>query len=180
MWWRETRASLHGPLQHNNDCPFTVDSAASLLEFQLIFHGLLHPPPLQLPPSMQQRLKVMSKAWILRLDTLLPLCWLCGPVNVKQSFNPTPVVPEPTRNLQWLLAVSCKTTTRPGKFLVHVTNVAIKSFCDPGDQLLAGLNPLLWIQTDAMVAGPSVWGKRARLGEGGCSANDRHERPKLD
>lgn len=26
-------------------------------------------------------------------------------------------------------------TTRRGKFLLHVTHVAIKSFCDPGDQL---------------------------------------------
>lgn len=77
----------------------------------------------------------MNKAWILRLNTLLPLSWLHGPVNVKQSFNLAPVDPEPTRNLQWLLAVSCETTTPPVKFLVCVTNVAIKSFSDPGGQL---------------------------------------------
>lgn len=77
----------------------------------------------------------MNKAWILWLNTLLPLSWLHGPVNVKQSFNLAPVDPEPTRNVQWLLAVSCETTTPPVKFLVCVTNVAIKSFSDPGGQL---------------------------------------------
>lgn len=55
------------------------------------------------------------------------------PGNAKQSFSPTPVVPEPTRNLQRLLAVSGK--KKQLEFLVHVMNAAVKSFCDPGDQL---------------------------------------------
>lgn len=77
----------------------------------------------------------MNKARILRLHTLLPLSWLRGPVNVNQSFNLAPLDPEPTRNLQWLLTVSCETTTPPAKFLMRVTNAAIKSFSDPGGQL---------------------------------------------
>lgn len=37
---------------------------------------------------------------------------------------------------------AAKKTTRRGKFLVPVTNVAIKSSCDPGDQLLVAARTL--------------------------------------
>lgn len=105
----------------------------------------------------------MNKAWILRLNTLLPLCWLLGPVNVNQSFNPTPVVPEPSRNLQWLLAVSCKKRQKKPQ-LARSTSSCMSpmlSSCDPGDQLhVAARRP------ESAIVNPDARHARCSLNEG--------------
>lgn len=81
------------------------------------------------------------------------------------------------------LQSAAKQQLPPVKFLVCVTNVAIKSFSDPGGQLrVAARRP------ESTIVNPD--GGRSQLlqcdrgganwGEGGCPANEGPEQPKLD
>lgn len=67
---------------------------------------------------------------------------------------------------------------------MRVTNAAIKSFSDPGGQLRVAARRLesTIVNPDGGRDGGSfrVTEVGSDWGEGGCSANERHERPKLD